>query len=330
VYSQFRTIEGIGVLKLILEQNGFAEFKLVKKGEDWDILDTDENQSGTKGALSERAQSGTNGALKPRFVLYTGTESAEEKEIIRNVYNSNWSVLSNNIRTKLEKMGSNNFMGEIIKVFMITSSGAEGINLENTRFVHIAEPYWHPVRVEQVIGRAKRICSHRNLPEHLRNIQVYLYLSVMSEEQIKNERNIELRTKDVSRIDQQTPVTTDEYLFELANTKEQINKQILNAVKETAMDCALYKSDSKDLVCYTFGKVSSNEFSTVPILEQDATQHAEMNVKKQKMTGVIVEIMGKKYIAKATNDKNVKEIYDIDTKDYVGKAILENKQWRLE
>jgi hypothetical protein len=202
--------------------------------------------------------------------------------------------------------------------------------LENTRFVHIAEPYWHPVRVEQVIGRAKRICSHRNLPEHLRNIQVYLYLSVMSEEQIKNERNIELRTKDVSRIDQQTPVTTDEYLFELANTKEQINKQILNAVKETAMDCALYKSDSKDLVCYTFGKVSSNEFSTVPILEQDATQHAEMNVKKQKMTGVIVEIMGKKYIAKATNDKNVKEIYDIDTKDYVGKAILENKQWRLE
>ncbi len=328
VYSQFRTIEGIGVLKLILEQNGFAEFKLVKKGEDWDILDTDE--SGTKGALSERAQSGTKGALKPRFVLYTGTESAEEKEIIRNVYNSNWSVLSNNIRTKLEKMGANNFMGEIIKVFMITSSGAEGINLENTRFVHIAEPYWHPVRVEQVIGRAKRICSHRNLPEHLRNIQVYLYLSVMSEEQIKNERNIELRTKDVSRIDQQTPVTTDEYLFELANTKEQINKQILNAVKETAMDCALYKSDSKDLVCYTFGKVSSNEFSTVPILEQDATQHAEMNVKKQKMTGVIVEIMGKKYIAKATNDKNVKEIYDIDTKDYVGKAILENKQWRLE
>ncbi len=313
VYSQFRTIEGIGVLKLILEHNGFEEFKLVKRGEDWDILNYDESDN-----------------TKPRFVLYTGTESAEEKEIIRNVYNSNWSVLSSNIRSKLEKKGANNFMGEIIKVFMITSSGAEGINLENTRFVHIAEPYWHPVRMEQVIGRAKRICSHRNLPEHLRNIQVYLYLSVMSEEQIKNEKYIELRTMDVSRADRQTPVTTDEYLFELANTKEQINKQILNAVKETAMDCALYKSDSKDLVCYTFGKVSSNEFSTVPILEQDATQHAEMNVKKQKMTGVIVEIMGKKYIAKATNEKNVKELYDIDTKDYVGKAILENKLWRLE
>ena len=45
-------------------------------------------------------------------------------------------------------------MGEIIKVFMITSSGSEGINLRNTRYVHIMEPYWHPVRTEQVIGRA--------------------------------------------------------------------------------------------------------------------------------------------------------------------------------
>ncbi len=310
VYSQFRTIEGIGVLKLILEQNGFSEFKLIKKGDDWDIVETD--------------------PVKPRFVLYTGTESADEKEIIRNVYNSNWSVLPSGIRNKLEKMGSNNFMGEIIKVFMITSSGAEGINLENTRYVHLAEPYWHPVRIEQVIGRARRICSHRNLPEHLRSIQVFMYLSVFSQEQINNERNIELRTKDVSRINNNVPVTTDEYLYELANTKEQINKQILNAVKETAMDCALYKADSKDLVCYTFGKVSSNEFSTVPILEQDATQHAEINVKKQKMTGVIMQIMGKKYIAKATQSNNVKELFDIDTKDYIGKAILENNMWRLE
>ena len=46
-------------------------------------------------------------------------------------------------------------MGEIIKVFMITASGAEGINLKNTRFVR-TEPYWHPVRQDQVIGRARK------------------------------------------------------------------------------------------------------------------------------------------------------------------------------
>ena len=59
---------------------------------------------------------------------------------------------------------------------MITSSGAEGISLRNCRFVHITEPYWHPVRVEQVIGRARRICSHKDLPLSERNVKVFIYL----------------------------------------------------------------------------------------------------------------------------------------------------------
>lgn len=303
IYSQFRTIEGIGILKLILEQNGFAEFKLVKHAGVWDIAEVKEED-----------------VPKPKFVLYTGTEEADEKEIIRNIYNSNWSQISGTIREKLEKINANNYMGEIIKVFMITSSGAEGINLENTRFVHIADPYWHPVRMEQVIGRAKRICSHKNLPENLRNIKVFLYLSTLSADQL--DKNIEIKTKDDGK-------TTDEYLFELANTKERINKQILNATIETAMDCSLHKGSS-DLVCYNFGKVSSNNFSTVPILEQDATQNADLNVKKTKMTGVIMEILGKRYIAKSSDQKNMKELYDVDSYAYVGKAVLENGLWRLD
>jgi hypothetical protein len=317
VYSQFRTIEGIGVLKLILEQNGFAEFKLVKRSGKWDIDIKEEYQD------------------KPKFVLYTGTEDAEQKEIIRNIYNSNWSQVSSTIRTKLEKINANNFMGEIIKVFMITSSGAEGINLENTRFVHIVEPYWHPVRSEQVIGRARRICSHKNLPKELRNVQVFLYLSKMTKEQL--EKNIEIRTKDEGK-------TTDQYLYEVSNTKERINKQILKAVKETAMDCSLYKKGSEDLVCYNLGNVQSNDFLTVPILEQDTMQ----NVVKPKgnLKGVKMQIYGKSYIAVKIssnepeeieegeileNIKIVYQLYDIDPpNNYYANAIYENNEWRIE
>ena len=49
---------------------------------------------------------------------------------------------------------------------MITAAGAEGINLKNVRYVHITEPYWHPVRVQQAID-ARRICSHEELPPDL-------------------------------------------------------------------------------------------------------------------------------------------------------------------
>ena len=30
IYSQFRTIEGIGVFSMVLEQNGFAQFKIAQ------------------------------------------------------------------------------------------------------------------------------------------------------------------------------------------------------------------------------------------------------------------------------------------------------------
>jgi hypothetical protein len=305
IYSQFRTIEGIGIIKLVLEANGYAEFKLEKRDGAWFIKAPEPEDAG-----------------KPRFALYTGTETKEEKEIVRNIYNSNWSAVPPHIKDELLAQSNNNYMGEIIKVFMITASGAEGINLENTRFVHIMEPYWHPVRTEQVVGRARRICSHSNLPEELRTVHVYLYLSVLSQEQKTSKKNIELRTNDVSRTNKNRPVTTDEYLYELSNMKDDISKQILKAVKETAMDCALHKSKKNDekLVCYTFGKVMSNEFATVPNLEMDATQQTALNVRKETLKGTAITIYGIKYIRK----QGTTDLYNADTQEYVGKLVVED------
>lgn len=157
VYSQFRTLEGIGILKLVLEANGFAQFKIKKIGENWQLAIAEEDMS------------------KPKFALYSGTETAEEKEIIRNIFNGAWKYVPESISTKIQEKAVNNMYGEIIKVLMITSSGAEGISLKNVRYVHIVEPYWHPVRIEQVIGRARRICSHQDLPEELRT-EKYFYI----------------------------------------------------------------------------------------------------------------------------------------------------------
>jgi hypothetical protein len=93
--------------------------------------------------------------------------------------------------------------------------------------------------MEQVIGRARRICSHQELPEDMRTVKVFLYLSVLSEEQKTSKNNIELRIRDVSKKDRKTPFTTDESLFEIASIKDKTNKTILKAVKETAIDCPL-------------------------------------------------------------------------------------------
>jgi hypothetical protein len=297
VYSHFRTIEGIGLLKLILEANGFAEFKLEKSGDIWEWTENEADVG------------------KPTFTLYTGTEDEVEKEIKRNIYNGAWDLVPSNIATKLRERAENNDMGEVIKIFMITSSGAEGINLKNTRFVHIVEPYWHMVRVDQVVGRARRICSHQDLPEDMRNVKVYLYVTVFSEQQKTDEKNIELRIRDVSRLDQKTPVTTDETLYEIASTKQRTNNQILKAMKETAIDCQLYASTSKravgdeNLVCYGFGKVESNQYSSYPTFEEDKGAKEGLDVQRIKWTAQKISQDGKDYAL----NRETMEVYDYES-----------------
>ena len=210
VYSQFRTLEGIGILKLVLDANGFAQFKLKREQEQW-VLDINEENIG-----------------KPKYVLYTGTETKEEKELIRNIFNGNWKYLPSALAEQVTNLSENNFIGNLIKIFMITASGAEGISLKNVRFVHIVEPYWHPVRTKQVIGRARRICSHQDLDEELRTVKVFLYLATFTQEQLDGDGSIELKLKDTSKIDPSKPLTTDEALFEIASLKEEITNKLLH------------------------------------------------------------------------------------------------------
>ena len=164
--------------------------------------------------------------------------------------------------------------GDIAKMIMITKAGAEGINLKNTRFVHIMEPYWHKTRTDQVIGRARRIGSHLELPQDMRNVQVFLYLSVFSESQMKGDQYKELMDNDVSKLDSNRNITTDEYLYEIAQMKQKIIDQFLHIIKESAMDCRLYreshnKTEKVPLVCYGNTKDETTDYLTHPRLETD-------------------------------------------------------------
>lgn len=299
VYSQFRTLEGIGLLKMAMEANDYAQFRIKH------------NKASNQWVLDNRPED----AGKRRFALYTGKEDAEEKEIIRCIFNSEWDQVPSNIRDELLRISGNNFYGEVINTLMISASGAEGINLRNVRYVHIVEPYWHPVRIEQVVGRARRICSHQDLPAELRTVNVFLYLTVYSQAQLKpltkDEKaaadqeeallassdpktvmdvsnaalkyirvSRELRESDTSTKTGQ-PITTDESLYEIAKTKEAINSNILRCVKETAIDCAIHaKAGSKEtLKCFTFDN-PENKFAYTPNIQDEATATEEQGKKR--------------------------------------------------
>jgi uncharacterized protein YacL (UPF0231 family) len=315
LYSQFRSMEGIEIFKLVLIENGFAEFKLENIGGQWSIVHNSEDDG------------------KPKFALYTGTEDSEEKELIRLIYNGEWEKVPRNISDELKSISSNNNFGEIIKLLMITASGSEGINLRNTRYVHIMEPYWNPARIDQVVGRARRICSHKNLESRYQTVEAFIYLMKFTIEQVNSENSVSLRMKDLSKNkydnngkQEQIPFTSDQALYEISEIKREISEQIITSIKETSIDCQLYQLGSKEnLNCLRFGKdgVASNDaFSYTPnIKNENKDLVTEMNKKEEEVNLIKMKYKDTIVYGKdiGRNEENQK-IYELFTEGSVKKA----------
>jgi len=115
---------------------------------------------------------------------------------------------------------SNNVYGEEIKVILISKTGAEGIDLNNIRQVHIMEPWYNMNRIEQIIGRAVRNCSHKSLPFKERNVQIYLYGTLLNNSAEEQE-------------------AVDLYVYRLAEIKALQIGRVSRVLKENAVDCIL-------------------------------------------------------------------------------------------
>ena len=314
IYSQFRTLEGIGIFSIALEANGFAQFKIKRSALTWEIDMSEDDWA------------------KPHYALYTGTEDAEEKEIIRKIYNGDWDKIPDTISSKLLERNHNNNVGEIIKVLMITASGSEGINLRNTRYVHIMEPYWNPVRAEQVIGRARRICSHQGLPKELQTVEVFLYLMIFSQAQI-DRASIELKLDDVSKIvtptsaklDKNIVFTSEQTLHEISYIKKTFSDQIMTAIKEASIDCATHvKGNTKEgLQCLNFGNPDVDERSFTPNIIDDEKGNVAIAKEAFTKTKILwqpqdITIKGVLYVQRVGTD----QIYDYES----FKRTKENQQ----
>ncbi|MEM3062152.1 MAG: DEAD/DEAH box helicase family protein [Nitrososphaerota archaeon] len=121
---------------------------------------------------------------------------------------------------------SDNIRGSKCKIILLSPSSTEGIQLYNIRQEHIMEPHWNEVRIQQVIGRGIRQCSHKDLPMEERIVTVYRYKVVKPEI---------LDTNDKVR------TSTDEYIENFAKAKINLIESFLSAMREAAVDCGLFR-----------------------------------------------------------------------------------------
>ena len=140
--------------------------------------------------------------------------------------NYNFVEFHGSISTEIRENNRTNFndikniRGELIKIILISPAGSQGISLFNVREVHILEPYWNEVRINQLIGRAIRQCGHKDLPMKDRHVDIYRYKAIK-----KNK-----------------VLTTDQKIENLAKEKFKLINSFLTAIKEVAIDCELYKN----------------------------------------------------------------------------------------
>jgi len=274
IYSQFKTVEGLGVFGIALKANGFTE--MVIEG-------SDQNPSFSANTLASLAK----GAKEKRFIFFTGEGSKERRNLILNIFNGNFDKLPLAMRTPLEPFTANkNTKGEICWVIGITGAGAEGISLKCCRSVHIMEPYWNNVRLEQVKGRAIRICSHKDLPYEERTVEIYTYYTVFSRRQLAK-LDMSLKVTDKGK-------TSDENVYEVSTKKDKINQSLLQVMKEAAVDCNLNTADNKEVQCFTIDDNRPDKYLFDPKLEvdnmltrmeykkADASKQIEKQIEKEK------------------------------------------------
>jgi hypothetical protein len=256
VYSQFKTLEGLGIFSMSLEfQKNYIKFDLQPQANGMWSLNPDM-------LLPENKD-------KKRFILYTGDEKAEKRDLLKHIFNGNWAKIPAELAAAVKELAGadNNINGKIAQAFMITQSGAEGISLENVRQVHLMEPYWNYVRLEQVKGRAIRICSHKSLPFSERTVEVFTYITKFSEDQKKARRVDEtLMIKDKG-------LTTDESILSVSQDKKKLADSLFSAMKLGAVDCELNATENKMVSCYRFPKPSMEPLFH-PKLDEDIRESA--------------------------------------------------------
>ena len=140
------------------------------------------------------------GPGKKRYAVWSGDEPHHTKEEIKYIFN--------------KKQNSD---GSLIRVILGSPSIKEGVSLLRVSQVHILEPYWNMSRMLQIIGRAIRFCSHKDMPRNRRKVEVYLYLSTYKGEE-----------------------TIDEYIWTMAQKKQLLISKFETILKENAIDCNLF------------------------------------------------------------------------------------------
>lgn len=182
-----------------------------------------------------------------------------------------------------------NLDGKMLKIIIGSYVLREGINFLRVRQLHIMEPWHNKSRLAQIIGRGRRHCSHRLLPEEERNITLFIYCCVLGQKHnvdtSKNNKAVELkikkRLKDLTETNYKKQQLSRQYgsesengillsydmiMYKRAEILQQRIQGVEKLLKENAIDCMLnrainidvFDDDEKPYECNDYNKFNKD------------------------------------------------------------------------
>ena len=73
-----------------------------------------------------------------------------------------------------------NHDGSLLKIMFGTQTVMEGVDFKRVRQIHILDPWWNDSRMQQIIARGIRFCSHKGIQDEMnRSVDVFIHLSTI-------------------------------------------------------------------------------------------------------------------------------------------------------
>ena len=197
------------ITRILKESDGvvFVFSNLVLSGAQLFAMCLEEH--GYESAINRKVLKSTSGEIsrgsKGKYVLFTSDTSETD------------------IRRSLQRLrDKSNIDGSDIRVIIASPKVSEGVDFRYVRQIHVLDPWYNMSRIEQVLGRGMRTCSHSLLPFEEQNCTVYLH---------------------ICRYPRGKQETLDEYYYR-HYIEEKAHKiaKVKRVVMESAMDCELQNS----------------------------------------------------------------------------------------
>ena len=203
IYSRFIK-SGAVPLALALEANGYTPWGRDKPLLTNGIVDGKGRQCAFCN-LREKTHTGKAHKFVPaKYILLTGQ--------------TNYSP--NNAAAIQASRSVKNIDGGEVKVVLGSQVASEGIDLRFIREIYVFDSWFHLNKMEQVLGRGVRTCSHALLPETKRNCTIHLLVNSYG-------TNVE---------------TADMYMYRTAMNKALQIGRVTRVLKRYALDCNLNRN----------------------------------------------------------------------------------------